>query len=197
MTSDHIELAVKVVAIVASVAAVYRAFQEIVLSRKPRLREEFAFAKLFIAELRDETHPFLVEKGFLAISGDPTLSAAEVRYILSLSSPSTALRRYLHARVHLDFSLTPQDGKKPIDFKPAVQSEKVRRRRKALYLTSYAVSASLAFAPLLFARALFGSSWQIGVVAVTMMLISFGWLAFSSLDAASKLWRAEELVLQQ
>lgn len=197
MTSEQIELVVKLIAVLASVVAVYKAFQEIVLSRKPRLREEFAFVKSFVSELKDDTHPFLVEKGFLAISGDPTLSAAEIRYLLSLDSPSTALRRYLYAREHLVFSPRNEEGKKRIDFKPAFASEKSRNLRKALYLASYAVTAFLALAPLLFARSLFGANWKIGLLSAAMLLLSFGWIAISSLSSASKIWRAEELVKQQ
>jgi hypothetical protein len=186
MTSENISLVLQLLAIAAGIVALYKAFQEIFLARKPRLREEFAFAKSFIAELKDDTHPFLVEKGFFAISGDALLSAAEIRYILSLSSPSTALRRYLHAREHLVFSLTPQDGKKIIDFKPNLQSERIRRLQKRIYLASYAVTAFLAFAPLFFAHTIFGNNWQVGLITIVIMLISFGWLAYLSLRMSCK-----------
>jgi len=197
MTTEQVELFAKLIAVIGSVIALYKAFHEIVLSRKPRLREEFQFVKTFVSDLNHETHPLLVEKGFLAISGDPTLSAAEIRYLLSLESPSTALRRYLHGRQHLVFSAHPSDTQKPIDFKPELQDKKARQFRKAMYAISYAITASLAFAPILFVRSLVGSNWQAGLVLVAMFLVSFGWLAISALQSSSKLWRAEELVLQQ
>jgi hypothetical protein len=192
-----LELVSKLVTVAASVFALYKIIIETANSKKPHLREEFKFVKEFMAELTPETHPYIVEKGYHAITGDTTLGAQEIRYLLSLVSPGLALRRYSSARELLDFVVTPPEGTKPITFKKKYASQCKRKWLKRWYVGLYAVLASFAFLPIIFVKYILNTSGATGLVMVVMAFVAFGPLAVSSLFSYGRIKQAEEVVRQQ
>lgn len=147
-------------------------------------------------QLKPDTHPFVIEKGYLALTGDATLNAGEITCLLSFSFPSLALKKYSAARRYLDF-ITVTDSEKPIvKFKNEFTKDK-RKRLKIWYVFWYAISAAIAFAPMLFAKEFFGSNWQLAIVGISITLVSFGLLAFFSLDEFGRILRGEELIAMQ
>ena len=191
-----IELFAKLITIPSSVFALYKVLDKVVFSKKSRLREEFKFVKEFIAELKPETHPFVIEKGCLAITGDATLKAAEITYLLSLSSPGQALKNYSVARKYVEFKDATADEKAKVIFREKYTESKrtwVKRRN----LTAYILFATFVFAPIPFSKEIFGNNWQAGLVVISMALLSFGPLAFTSLTEYGRVLRGEELVAMQ
>jgi hypothetical protein len=192
-----IELVSKIVAVAASVVALYKVVVEFLRSKKPQLREDFKFTKDFLAELTPDTHPYIVEKGYHAITGDGKLGASEIRYLLSLPSPSLALRRYSSARELLVFSASEAESKKAIDFNPKYSSQSKRKWLKRWYVTLYAVFAALAFLPIVFALDILKTNGLSGLFLIAVALLAFGPLAVTFLFSYGRFIQAEEVVRQQ
>lgn len=190
------ELFAKLITIAGSVFALYKVIAEFVNSKKPRLREEFKFIKEFIADLKPDTHPFVIEKGYLAITGDATLKAKEITYLLSLPSPAQALKKFSVARKYIEFKEATTNEKARVIFLEKYTDNK-RTWVKRWNLCAYIFFATLAFVPVLFAKEIFGSNWQVGLVVTSMALLSFGPLAFTSLAEYARVLRGEELVAMQ
>lgn len=191
-----IELFAKLVTVFGSVFALYKVIAEFVISKKSRLREEFKFIKEFITDLKPDTHPFIIEKGYLAISGDSTLTAKEITYLLSLSSPAQALKKYSASRKYVEFKEATEKEKAKVIFRDKYTVNK-RKWVKGVNLATYILFATFAFAPIPFAKDIFGTNWQVGLVVISMALLSFGPLAFTSLAEYGRVLRGEELVAMQ
>ena len=191
-----IELFAKLVTVAGSVFALYKVIAEFVISKKSRLREEFKFIKDFITDLKPDTHPFVIEKGYLAITGDSTLTAKEITYLLSLSSPAQALKKYSTSRKYVEFKEATATEKAKVAFQDKY-TERRRKWVKRMNLATYIVFATFAFAPIPFAKDIFGTNWQVGLVVISMALLSFGPLAFTSLAEYGRVLRGEELVAMQ
>ena len=191
-----IELFAKLVTVAGSVFALYKVIAKFVISKKSRLRGEFKFIKEFITDLKPDTHPFVIEKGYLAISGDSSLTAREITYLLSLPSPAQALKKYSTARKYVEFKEPTEIEAGRVVFREKY-SENKRNWIKRLNVTGYVICATFAFAPIPFAKDIFGSNWQVGLVVIAMSLLSFGPLAFTSLAEYGRVLRGEELVAMQ
>lgn len=192
----NIELIAKLVTVAGSVFALYKVIAEFVISKKSRLREEFKFIKEFIADLKPDTHPFVIEKGYLAISGDSSLTAKEIAYLLSLPSPAQALKKYSTARKYVEYVEPTENEAGRVVFRENYSENKLNWIKK-LNVTGYVIFATFAFAPIPFAKDIFGSNWQVGLVVIAMSLLSFGPLAFTSLAEYGRVRRGEELVEMQ
>jgi hypothetical protein len=191
-----IELIAKLVTVAGSIFALYKVIVEFVISKKSRLRKEFKFIKDFITDLKPDTHPFVVEKGYLAITGDSTLTAKEITYLLSLSSPAQALQKYSVSRKYVEFKEATETEKAKVVFRDKYTESK-RKWVKRINIATYIVFATLAFAPIPFAKDIFGTNWQVGLVVISMALLSFGPLAFTSIAEYGRVLRGEELVAMQ
>lgn len=191
-----IELIVKLITLAGSVFALYKVIAELVISKKSRLREEFNFIKDFIADLKPDTHPFVIEKGYLAITGDSTLTAKEITYLLSLSSPAQALKKYSASRKYLEFKEDTETENGKVVFRNKYTESK-RKWIKRINLAMYFVFATLAFAPIPFAKDIFGANWLASLVVILMALLSFGPLAITSMTEYGRVLRGEELVAMQ
>lgn len=95
---------IKLIGIFLSLISVSQILNKALFNNKSVLREEFDFTKKFIEDTlnTENPHPFLLEKGYLAISGR-RLSADEITYLLSFSNPSRILRDYLLARRYVEY----------------------------------------------------------------------------------------------
>jgi hypothetical protein len=191
-----IELFAKLITVAGSVFALYKVIAEFVISKKSRLREEFKFIKDFITDLKPGTHPFVIERGYLAITGDSTLTAKEITYLLSLSSPAQALKKYSTSRKYIYFKEATATAKAQVVFRDKYTESK-RKWIKRMNLATYIVFATLAFAPIPFAKDIFGNNWQVALVVISMAVLSFGPLAFTSLAEYGRVLRGEELVTMQ
>lgn len=192
---ENIDIVLKLIGLIVAVVGLPRVVEELTNLKRSRLREEFKFIKEFISEL-ESAHPFVIEKGYLAISGDDTLTAKEITYLFSLKSPGKALRKYAKARKYLDFKESPAGAGAKIEFRNEYTDNK-RKWLKRLYIGCYGVFASLAFAPIVFAKDVFGSNWQVALAFVGLFLVVFGALAYSFLADYARFLRGEELLGMQ
>lgn len=190
---ENIDTILKLIGLIAAVIGLPRILEELTNLKRSRHREEFKFIKEFITEL-GTAHPFVIEKGYLAISGDDTLTAKEIAYLFSLKSPGQALRKYTKARKYLEFQESTAGA--TIEFRQQYTDGK-RTWLKKLYVGCYGVFASFAFAPILFAKDVFGSDWQVALAIVALFLVVFGTLAYSFLTDYARILRGEELVVLQ
>ena len=82
----------KVVGALASVLAVYKVFVDVILAKSSKRREEYQFVKDYLDDLEDkDSHPFLLEKGFFALTGD-NHTVDEIKYLLSFNNPGKAIK---------------------------------------------------------------------------------------------------------
>lgn len=190
-----IELGAKLIALVGSIFTTYKLLLEVVLNRKPRLREEYKFVKEFLADVTSQSqiHPYLIEKGYRAISGKENLTATEILYLLSQPDPSLALKRYSIARRYVEYSETTQH----VNFRSKYSSKKRREKEKIFYSFGYFFSAALAFFPLFFASNLFGRNWLMANEFIFTFLLAFGPLAVLWLFEYSSIVSGEQLVESQ
>jgi hypothetical protein len=192
------ELAV-IISLVASTFSVRKLFSEAILYRKTRSRDEYKFVKEFLTDITSpESHPYLVEKGFAAISGKDNLTADEIRFFLSQPNPSLSIKRYSAARQHyVEYSECERRVKfigKFTDPAKIEQSEKLNG-------FGYFVFALLSLAPLfftsIFASNLFEKNWQMAAIFIVVFLVAFGPLAFFCLLEVDRITKGKKLVDSQ
>lgn len=190
------ELMAKAVGLLGSIFTAYKLLLEVVLNRKPRLREEYKFVKEFLADVAApaQPHPYLVEKGFSAVSGKDNLTAAEILYLLAQSNPSLSLKRYSDARQrYVEYSENTQR----VDFRGKYSDARKRKWAKIINFIGYIVFATLSLVPLFFASDLFGKNWQMAVVFILMFLVAFGPQAILCLIEYGRIVKGEKLVESQ
>lgn len=193
-----LSLVVAAIGLIAATIGLPHIVEKLTNLRRSRLREEFKFIKEFITDLKatDPAHPFVIEKGYLAISGNDSLTAKEITYLLSLKTPSVALKKYARARKYLELHEDAACSGVRINFKQEY-SESRRTRLKWFYGTGYFLSVFIAFAPILFAKELFGQHWKIGLMIGSYCLIGFGAMAYSFIADYGRVLRGEELIKSQ
>lgn len=190
------ELAAKAVGLLGSIFTAYKLLLEVVLNRKPRLREEYKFVKEFLVDVAAPTqpHPYLVEKGFAAIYGKDNLTAAEILYLLAQPNPSLSLKRYSAARQrYVEYS----ESMKRFDFQSKYSDAGKRKRAKIFNTGGYFIFAALALIPLFFASNLFGKNWQMAIVFILMFLVAFGPQAILYALEFGRIVKGEKLVESQ
>ena len=190
------DLSVKLATFILGVIGAAKILYEIAIGNRIRMREEYEFARDFFGELHSdrEMHPFVKEKGYQAIAGDNRLSADEIEYLVSLERSDRALRDYVLGLPYLEH--LPEVGNLEIAFKKKYRRKWSRWWRIVAYALLYAGSALLAFAPLIFAKFLFHTISNL-LLTFAGCLAVFGTYAWVSLKSASRIYRAEKLVLNQ
>jgi len=189
------ELAAKVASVLLGSFGAFKVLHEVSIGRRSRMREEYSFAKEFLAEVNfnKHLHPYLREKGFQAIAGDVTISAVQAEYVLSLEAPSQALRDYVLGHRYLEFEGTASAR---LEFKKWYRNPHTRKLRVIAYSTAYMAFAFLALSPVVFSKIVFSSPGQV-FAALAITLVSAAPLAWTFLDSAMRLHRAEKLVSSQ
>ncbi len=196
MSPETTELIIKIIAVIGGVLALRKAVHEFAISKQSRLREEFKFAKEFIADLTPQTHPLLIEKGYEAMTGDARLTAKEITYLLSLSSPAQALKKYSIALKYVEFKEATTTETARVAFRPQYTQTKLKWATWWL-TTQYLVFALIAFAPFPFAAQFFGTNFGVAIIVMAMTLLSFGYLAIDAIYEYGRIRRAEELMAMQ
>ena len=192
----EIDVIAKAITVLVGVFGVGKVLYEYVIGRKGRMREEFRFANDFLAavDANPEMHPYLQEKGYQAIAGDNTLSADEVKYLLSVVNPDRALKDYVLGRPYLEH--ISHGGDLQLHYKARYKSKWSRNWRIGLYSASYFTFALLAFSPMVLA-AFIPMSFSQWSWATAGCLLIFGPYAWWSLKAGTRIYRAKMLVSHQ
>ncbi|MFA6013097.1 MAG: hypothetical protein WC799_24125 [Desulfobacteraceae bacterium] len=173
-----------------------RGIVEHMAGRTSKMRDEYRFAKDFFKDLKDHDniHPYVLEKGYQAIAGTPTIKSQEVRYILTLEDSATCLKDFVLARDYLKHLNT--NGNLQITFLDKYSNPQSRFWRKWLYIGLYGVLALGALSPIILLRQ-FGLSAKQAFTLLVLSLPLLGYYAVVSLRSAVKINRAEKLVLNQ
>lgn len=139
------ETALKFIGIFASIFALYKIIVDVFLAKSTKRRDEYSFTKDFLCDLnREQIHPLIVEKGFLALSG-MVLEEPEIRYILSRDNPSTLID--LRRNVSSFVSFNP-DGL-CYEWKGKYKGEMWQRFGSNIYFVAYWFFAMIGLIPLI------------------------------------------------
>ena len=179
-----------------SAIATWKVIIELLRGRQGRLCEEYNFAKEFFEDLRSnpQLHPFLKQKGYQAIAGDPSFTASEIEYLLTLQDSSRALRDYVFGRKYLEHLSTA--GNAQILFKKRYSKAWVVRVLEIYYFLQYFFLYLLAFSLLFFhSIATFLNTRTLLALAVSCAI--FLPAALYSLVAGLRIGRAKTLVTAQ
>ncbi|WP_422410154.1 MULTISPECIES: hypothetical protein [unclassified Endozoicomonas] len=138
-----IELFLKFIGSLASVFALYKLIVDVVLAKSIRRRDEYEFTKKFLEDLKNkETHPYIIEKGFFALSGK-TYSIDEIKHLLNKGSPSFEISQRNESNHFIEFDREANAYKwKQFYSKPFIKKHGV-----SLYMGLYIVTCSVAITP--------------------------------------------------
>lgn len=190
------DLVFKLAMVCIGLVGAAKGLYDLSIGRRSKLRDEYKFAKEFLAEVDQQLdmHPYLKDKGYQAIAGDSKITGTEVEYLLSLTGPERALRDFVMGREYLEH--LPDSGNLQIKFRKKYQNKWTRRWRLYSYVTLYVVFAFAAFAPLVFSSYfhLSGQKILIAFGASFLGFVPYGWLFLRS---AAKIYRAQMLVDHQ
>jgi hypothetical protein len=191
-----IKMAPFVIGLIGVLVAVWRFMVEMPRGRQGNLRDEYKFFKDFLSDLKahPDMHPFLMEKGYQAVSGGAEVSGAEMEYILQLHGSVEALRKFVSGRRYLDFYTTRTDQK--IKFKRKYLNNWTRFWRKWSYAGVYFTCSSIAVSPLLL-PGLKLMSPENTLVSLILTLPVFFPIAIMALRAAVRINNAESLIKSQ
>lgn len=196
------------VAVIAGVPAIVKILFELPIVRRTRMREEYKFAKEFLAEVEsnEQMHPYLKEKGYQTIAGVKHLTGDEIAYLLLLYKPVPGRTTvYLHYpdRALLDYSkgqalltFNPDAGDAKIAFKEKYASQWSRFWRKSLYVSGMFIFWIIAFLPLIIAP-LRPKTWDNIFELLAVCMLTFGPYAYLLANAAKRIVRAEHLIAHQ
>jgi len=191
-----LDIILKIIGVITGVITAGKLIYDFAISRKNRLREDYKFAKDFFNEINktENSHPFVIERGYQAISGDTSLTIQEAEYLFSLKNPSSALRDYVLARHYLEH--LQESGDLKINFRKKYLTNWSRKWRKIFYLISYLVTAFLALAPTFFIKSIKGDTSS-KLLVLFIFAVAFAPLAVASIKEFGKIYRGEQLVDRQ
>jgi len=189
----EIENIVKIIMAIGAMIGVAKIIYELSSSSKLKLREEYKFAKEFLADLDEETplHHLAVERGYYALAGTSSIQVSDIKYLISLSNPDKSLKDYALSRKYVE--LNKKFHK--IDFRSKYQRKFSRIWRKSFYVLIYVLASLLAMSPLLLA-----APFNLGPKFMLLALVTIpgcGFFAFDALRGCMKIMRGEALVKEQ
>lgn len=194
-TSKIIEYIVSIVAILASVGATYKVLTEVLINKKSKLRDEYQFVKNYVGDLftKDNLpHPFIIEKGYLAISGY-NLRSEEILKLLEFPNTTKALRYYAQAYKYVEFIVDTG----LFQYRKNYVSQLKRKWLRRWYFASYFIFAFIAFMPL-FTATLLGINIRLEtVLATSVFMLAFISLAGFQLFSHAHLDQADYIIDEQ
>lgn len=184
---------VKIIMAIGAMIGVAKIFYELSSSSKLRLREEYKFAKEFLADLDEEVppHHLAVERGYYALAGTSSIHVSDIRYLISLSNPNKSLSDYALSRRYVELNKKAHR----IEFRSKYQNRFSRVWRKLYYLIIYTLASLLAMSPLLLT-----APFNLGPKFMLLALVtvpSCGFFAFDALRSYMRIVRGEALVKEQ
>lgn len=165
------------------------------LGRRKNFKEDYAFARDFFAELKDEMHPLVRERGFQALAGTASVSASEIECLLALDSTGSSIGAYLLGRHYLAHVKMTDSNR--FQFKTKYRTKAARISRKFAYFLMYLFFSFAALNP--FFLPLFSDKIQTKnlLFDTAGWLITFGPFAFFAMREAVKISSAEGVVARQ
>ena len=184
---------VKIIMAIGAMIGVAKIIYELSSGSKLKLREEYKFAKEFLADLDEETpaHHLAVERGYYALAGTSSIQVSDIKYLISLSNPDKSLKDYAFSRKYVELNKKLHK----IDFRLKYQRKFSRVWRKSFYVLIYVLASLLAMSPVLLA-----APFNLGPKFMLLALVTIpgcGFFAFDALRSCMKIMRGEALVKEQ
>jgi hypothetical protein len=187
------EIFIKIIPLLFAAIGTMKLIKDWLLSNHGKLREEYAFARDFLKEAKNDPnlHEFLKQKGYQAIAGNARISVDEVEHLLLMQDPAYSLRDYAFSSSYLKYFSTA--AKEKITFRTKYQSPSYRNWLKKWYFILYICLVLGAFLPLLIPIFKLATILPLFLVAFLTCIP----LAFLALLENLRIARAEELVKRQ
>lgn len=174
----------KVVALLASVAAAYKAFSELFSKKKEKLRADYEFAEKFVADDKWKTmHDYLLERGYWGLAGKQ-LEASIIRYFLKERDPLGKITDYTQGLRFLEASRDSEQNISEITYIKKLDSDGKRKWKNFKLIAGYLAFAFLSLGPVIFLDKFIAGDFS-GLVALLAWVTSFGLLAYVNLE---ELW---------
>ncbi|MUL04415.1 hypothetical protein GNP89_19875 [Aliivibrio fischeri] len=190
-----ISIAFKAITALVALLGLRKLYFDVLIGKSSRLRDDYRFSKEFFNDISEgNLHPYSIEKGYQALANTTEVSTNEIKYILTLDRPIECLNDYVLAHSYLE-EVSAHEGNR-ISFKKKYADKSVRSRRKALYISLYAIFVYLAFAPLILGK-VNGFSLEQVIIAQCISFPCFGAYAWLFLKSGARIYRGEKLVKNQ
>jgi hypothetical protein len=189
-----IEVTAKLAAIGFGAITAGNAIIAIIKGRTSQLRDDYKFAKEFIADLNGVAaeSAFLKQRGSHALTGDASIEFRTLEYLWRLEDPSQRIRDYSLGFQYLEH-LHTASAADPIRFVRPYDQHWRRWLFKGWFLLCYVVTYLLSTSPLLLSiLGKWGKSSP--YPALVVMCIVFLPMAFLAMKARVRMQRAEKLV---
>lgn len=186
-----------VVALIATIIALFWKRQELNTLKIKNLREEYDFSKEFLKVRKDEEiHPLAKDKAYEVLVGSKFFSFDEVEYILDVSPSSKSLRYYSLGRRYFDSKrFNIDDG---VSYKLSYEKDSKRNYIKKIYTLLYFIMMVFAIYPalnILFSQDFSNDAIKDMFFYLFFTLPLFGFFAWMSVDSLNRI-ECSELLLQ-
>lgn len=175
---------IKIFGVIASLFALYKIIVDVVLARSSKHREECQFSKDYLKDLNEgDVHPFVLEKGFLALTGN-IYSMAEIKYLLSYPNPYQMIKYRVSSDEFVEFDANNSSYVWRGKYKKSI----IRRSAQIWFMMCYVFFASLAISPLYVNVTKIVKGTPLVVFCVSLGIIAIAYLInFSDFKSARKL----------
>ncbi len=183
----------KIIALLASVAAAYKAFSELFSKKKEKLRADYEFAEKFIADQKWRTiDDYLLERGYWGLSGKQ-LQASIIRHFLEERDPLSKLTDYTQGLRFLSTNRNELQEVVLISFIEKLNNDSKRWWKYARLSVGYFTFSLLSLGPIIFLDN-FLKIGLAGFAALFAWVVSFGLLAYINLEEVWAFQAAERIV---
>ena len=138
-----VEFFAKIAGVFLSIFTLYKVFIDVVLARSSKRRDEYNFTKKYLEDLSDSsTHPYILEKGFLALTGN-NLPVNEIKHLIDLENPTQAIAR----RASVDFFVKFNKELNNYEWRKKYRTSFYQNYGSTIFLTGYVLSCSTVLFP--------------------------------------------------
>jgi len=183
-----LDIIIKLVGIIGSIFATYKALVAILNLRKDNYKKDFEIAEKYLAEELDSKHDYLVEIGYSAMTGKK-LDASLIRYFLSKKDPLRKLSDYHFSLKYIKINKDSEKNISSLKLIDEVNTDKKFKTKKVKLLIPYAIYAFLGLLPLIFINEIIKNNISI----IFIFSIPFLFLAGIQIYEATMLNRAKNL----
>lgn len=170
------DLAIKALATIPGLYAIYRGVKELQVGRASQYRAEYEFAKKFLLEdVESIKDPYLRKMGFTALIGKQGLSPPEVEYLLKFEDSPTAVTRRKHCYSRaISFVNDPKDDLPPLRLTKQFSPKWRRGMAIAICGIGYFSFFELAFALILFPSLILPEASLLARILLSAACLSYG-----------------------
>jgi hypothetical protein len=194
LTPETIEFAVKAITAIGAPFATYKVFMEVLAARRSRRIDDLKVTKELVEQVNGNSHALLVEKAYAALTGDQSLSAEQVKHLLSLPSPGRAIAEFTAGRDFLEVFEATAISTTRIRFREKYASSQSRKFYEYWHGFWYLAQAMGCLAILSTPTSFFGKNEQQSIAIATTLFISLAILALFSVNSRATLLRAERFM---